>query len=331
MNRFFAMLTACALCLAGMQFSTAAASGVENENGFNYYIEDDAVTIIGYTGEDPAVVVPETIAGYPVTQIGNIAFQENLTITSVVLPETIEAIGFSAFSRCKNLETINFPDRLRSIDAYAFTTCHSLKSIDLNQVESLGMNAFQLCIALEEITVPGTIKNIPDHAFHGCHSVTSLTFEEGVETIAENAALNLYSLIEVTIPESVTSIGEHAVGYTYYSPDYTRVSTIVCGSSGSAAERYALDNGFDFLSVPLGLGDLNGDSVADANDAAMVLVAAAARGAGAPSGLLTVQETAADADKSGDYDASDAAYILEYAAKAALGGMGSFEAYMAAR
>ena len=53
MNRFFAMLTACALCLAGMQFSTAAASGVENENGFNYYIEDDAVTIIGYTGRIP--------------------------------------------------------------------------------------------------------------------------------------------------------------------------------------------------------------------------------------------------------------------------------------
>ncbi|MBQ7003086.1 MAG: leucine-rich repeat protein [Oscillospiraceae bacterium] len=328
MKRIAAVLTACILCFGGVRL-TAAADAVYND--FTYVIKSGTVTITGYTGEDADVVVPETINGVAVTRIGSSAFEDNLTITNVVLPGTIEAIEYKAFAECKNLETINFPDPLATIGNYAFTSCLRLQAIDLKQVESIGDCAFQLCISLKEIVVPGSVSYIPDHAFQDCSGVTSLIIEEGIMEISEDAALNMYNLKEITIPASVTVIGAHALGFTYYDPDYTPTAAEIHGMIGSAAESYAKTNGFDFIPGPMALGDLNGDGLADANDAAMLLVAAAARGAGAPSGLVSVQETAADADKNGDYDASDAAYILEYAAKAALGGMGSFESYMASR
>ncbi len=327
MKKFFAVLTACTFCFAGSSFS-AAADDTLSVNGLSYILEESTVTITGYTGDAARIEIPQKIDGYDVTRIGKCAFEDNLTITSVVLPDTIEVIDYKAFADCRNLETINFPDSLGIIGDYAFTTCHSLQSIDLNQVESIGECTFQLCISLEEITVPGSIRFIPDHAFHGCSGVTSLTFEPGVEEIDAGAAVNMYSLAEINVPDSVTSIGEHALGYTYYHPNYTRLDAVIHCSAGSAAESYAKTNGFDLVLAGVELGDLNADGKADANDAAMILVAAAAKGAGSPSGLSAAQETAADADGSGDYNAADAALILQYAANAGISGVGSFREFI---
>ncbi len=333
MKKLLAALTACTLCFSGISFS-AAADDTLSVNGLSYILEDSTVTIIGYTGDAARVEIPEKIDGYDVTRIGKCAFEDNMTITSVVLPDTIEVIDYKAFADCRNLETINFPDSLSTIGDYAFTTCHSLQSIDLNQVESIGECTFQLCISLEEITVPGSIEYIPDHAFHGCSGVTSLTFEEGVVEIAEDAALNMYSLAEIKIANSVTFIGEHALGYTYYYPNYTRLDTVIYGYRESTAESYANANGFSFVPLNINpstagdLGDLNTDAKVDAVDAAMLLVASAAKGAGAPTELSNVQEASADVDGSGDYDAGDASLILQYATYVGSGGDASFKDYL---
>ncbi len=335
MKKFLAAMTACTLCLTGISFSAAAADNTYN--GFSYVIEGGTVTITGYTGDAASIVIPEMIDGCYVTEIGSCAFEDNETITNVVLPDTIEEIDYKAFATCKNLETINFPDSLKAIGRYAFTTCHSLQSIDLNQVESIGECAFQLCISLEEITVPGSIEHIPDHAFHGCSGVTSLTFERGVVEIAAGAALNMYSLTEITIADSVTSIGEYALGFVYYYPDYTPLDAVIYGNRESAAESYAKENGFSFQPLEgenitvVDLGDLNMDLKVDATDAAMILTAASAKGAGISSGLSVAQEAAADADSSGDFNANDAALILQYAAYAGSGGAGTFKDFVASR
>ena len=63
------------------------------------------------------------------------------------------------------------------------------------------------------------------------------------------------------------------------------------------------------------LGDVSGDNVINAGDAAVTLSAAAAYGATGKYGNLTdAQIAAADIDGSGMVNASDAAYILQYAA-----------------
>ncbi|MCR4644672.1 MAG: hypothetical protein K5695_04590 [Oscillospiraceae bacterium] len=66
--------------------------------------------------------------------------------------------------------------------------------------------------------------------------------------------------------------------------------------------------------VPIIIGDLNNDSTANASDAAMILIAAAAMGAGNDAGLTDDQKTAADVNTDGTVNASDAAVVLIYAA-----------------
>ncbi len=328
---------------------TATASATTaTVNGLKYEIESDgSVTIYDYTGDASYLEIPQTIEGKPVRKIGQCAFEENLNIKNVVLPDTITEIAYKAFADCKELESINFPDSLKKIGDYAFTTCHSLKSIDLNQVEQIGQCTFQLCISLTAITVPGTITNIPDHAFHGCHSVEKLVFEEGVTSIESDAALNSYSLSEIVLPKSVTSIGEHGLGFTYYYPNYTRIDLTISGYTGTAAEVYANQYGFDFYAIDgsnttttttaatttattatttttpttttttspdsgILLGDVSNDGTVSIDDAQLVLLEYVNLMAGLERTLSDRQTLAADVNGDHTISVNDAQYILSY-------------------
>ena len=66
-------------------------------------------------------------------------------------------------------------------------------------------------------------------------------------------------------------------------------------------------------------GELNGDGTINASDAAVILIAAAAIGAGQDSGLTEAQKTAADVNCDGICNASDAAIVLIYAAAVGAG------------
>ena len=51
------------------------------------------VTITKYTGTESTVILPSTISSCPVTKIGEAAFQDNTTITSVTIPASVTEIG----------------------------------------------------------------------------------------------------------------------------------------------------------------------------------------------------------------------------------------------
>lgn len=90
--------------------TTTVSTTRPNVNGLEYRIEkDDTVTITGYIESASYIEIPSVIEGKPVTSIGRSAFEENMIVKEVVLPETITTIYYSAFSNCKNLEKINFP------------------------------------------------------------------------------------------------------------------------------------------------------------------------------------------------------------------------------
>ncbi len=90
--------------------------------------------------------------------------------------------------------------------------------------------------------------------------------------------------------------------------------SVLADSDGDGTfETTLVDRATDYL------GDVNGDRVINASDAALVLIAAAKLGAEGISGLTEAQEKAADVNMWGDVNASDAALILQYAA---IGGTG---------
>ncbi len=79
----------------------------------------------------------------------------------------------------------------------------------------------------------------------------------------------------------------------------------------------------------LEFGDLNNNGAVNAEDASLILIAAAKQGSGQDSGLTETQKTAADVNQDGKINASDAAYILQYAAAAGAGAFsGTLSEYM---
>lgn len=147
-----------------------------------------------------------------VTDIGNFAFDNCWSLTSVAIPESVIRIGKYALYGCRSLTSVILPVGVTTIGDYAFYNCGSLTDITLPEcVTSIGAYAFRGC-NLTSVTIPERVTTIGDSAFAGCRSLTSVTFVGSSQlTIIGNAAfVDCSSLTSITIPESVTSIGNFA-------------------------------------------------------------------------------------------------------------------------
>ena len=214
---------------------------------FDYSINNDVVTITGYTGTDTDIVIPSKIGGLPVTSIDEYAF-DDCKFISISIPSSISEIGRGAFIRCTKLSSIVIPDGVTAIEPHTFGNCPNLSSVTIpDSVTSIGYQAFGACYGLESITIPASVTKI-DNAFYYCNNlvavhitdivawcniiypdysisnplyyaknlylngelVTSLVLPEDITSINAYAFHGCTSLTSVTIPDSVTSIGKDA-------------------------------------------------------------------------------------------------------------------------
>lgn len=86
-------------------------------------------------------------------------FSENGYNGDLILTDNITGIGEYAFGDCASLTSINCPDTLTSIAEAAFYGCTALKSIYLpNNITRIGDWAFGKCKSLANINYAGTKK-----------------------------------------------------------------------------------------------------------------------------------------------------------------------------
>ena len=146
-----------------------------------------------------------------VTSIGNYAFYECTSLTSITIPNSVTSIGDSAFEECGFLTSITIPDSVTSIGDYAFRYCGSLTSITIpDSVTSISDYAFCGCSSLTSITIPDSVTSIGDYAFCECYALTSVTIPDSVTSISVGVFYYCTSLTSIAIPNSVTSIGAYA-------------------------------------------------------------------------------------------------------------------------
>lgn len=94
---------------------------------------------------------------------------EELTVPETVDGRTVTTIGYGCFYDCDTITTVILPETLEVIEGEAFYDCGALRGIYIPEgVTSIGDQAFGFCTALEAISLPGTLETLDESAFDGC-------------------------------------------------------------------------------------------------------------------------------------------------------------------
>ena len=90
------------------------------------------------------LVIPDTIEGNPVTSIGNYAFAQCSSLTSITIPNSVTNIENDAFYGCTSLTSITIGDSVASIGKFAFLACSSLTAVTfLGDAPEIANDAFK--------------------------------------------------------------------------------------------------------------------------------------------------------------------------------------------
>ncbi|MBR6713697.1 MAG: leucine-rich repeat domain-containing protein [Selenomonadaceae bacterium] len=119
----------------------------------------------------------------------------NYSIKKVIISDGVTSIGEFAFYECKSLTSITIPDSVTFIGKCAFWLCKSLTSVTIpDSVTFISESTFDFCESLTSITIPDGVTFIDAFAFRGCKSLTSITIPDSVTSIGYSAFSDCYNL-----------------------------------------------------------------------------------------------------------------------------------------
>ncbi|MBQ2605156.1 MAG: leucine-rich repeat protein [Clostridia bacterium] len=243
------MLMSASVCASANETDDTAIRGdvncesLETFGNYEYELNDTGVTITAYHGNDVDLSVPTFINGKWVTKIDMFVFQDNKTLKSVILPDTVTEIMDMCFWGCSSMESISLPSKLNYVGNSAFHGCSSLKSVSFPRgLTYLGSNAFDGCTSLKEIniesgsdhfmsengvlfdntqkrlviyppakpdtnyTVPQSVIIIDSYAFSNANNLKTVNLPEGLVTIDMCGFYYCKNITEIPLPKSLKTL-----------------------------------------------------------------------------------------------------------------------------
>ena len=149
------------------------------------------------------------------TTIGNSAFNNCTSLTSINLPEGVTSIGSSAFNNCYSLTSITIPDSVTTIADNAFNGCRSLTNVNIpDSVTTIGSSAFNNCYSLTSIAIPEEVTSIGSNVFSYCTSLTDIVVKGTPSLANTNAFSNIYKDYLIYVPRAKLSWYSTATNWT---------------------------------------------------------------------------------------------------------------------
>lgn len=174
---------------------------------YNRYESD--VTIDGYIGTNPDVVIPSEIEGLPVIGVSLIG---NQVIESIVYPEGMTSGG--NMTGCKNLKKVVWPQSVKILWESAYRGCTSLKEIDLPEgLTHIYDRAFEKS-GLTRIEIPGSVEVLGDSVLSECADLSEVILNEGLTQISSFMFYMCPELKQIELSGTIEKIGGHAFGYS---------------------------------------------------------------------------------------------------------------------
>lgn len=223
---------------------------------YDYYLKE----LVAFPASHNGITFPKGLES-----IGDEAFSELSSITSLVIPSNVREIGYAAFWGA-DLTDVTFENADIDIGSYAFGECYSLEKLTIGSgnVNAKGTGkiegeAFYFNTKLKNVSIGKGITSIESFAFVGCESLASIVLPDGLTSIGYEAFASCDGLTSITIPESVTKIGGRAFhylttldceGYDLEDEEYKKLLNVtIYGKTGSYAETYAKENSIPFVSI----------------------------------------------------------------------------------
>ena len=151
--------------------------------------------------------------------IGDGAFENEGSITSIIIPNAITKIGERAFKNCANISTVTIGSKCEVIGDEAFSGCSALRNISIENgnLTQIGDCAFYGCTGLTDFIFPHTPPiNVGSGAFAKCTSLSNFDFSNagsdiklGCNVFADDTALNKISLVGSDNNNGVSTINKH--------------------------------------------------------------------------------------------------------------------------
>ena len=155
------------------------------QNGIYYNIEGDHVSVT-YSGEgvyQGSVTIPSQVTyndvTYPVTSIGEYAFEGGEGMTYLSIPSSITSIGEYAFRDCGS----NIEVHIADLTAWCKVTFGNEHSSPLSSAKKFYLSSSEV----KQLVIPNGVESIPNYAFYQCRSITSLYISGSVKSIGSSA------------------------------------------------------------------------------------------------------------------------------------------------
>ena len=147
------------------------------------------------------------------------------SVNTITVCEGVTSIYWEAFRGCK-CTAVSLPNTLTSIGYQAFNGC-PLTSIVLPQsVKSVDRRVFCDCGSLSSVTLNEGLESLGGETFRACGSLTSIEIPASMKTIAGTAFYECTNLASVIINEGVQVIGSGAFSYCYNMASLTLPASI---------------------------------------------------------------------------------------------------------
>ena len=204
---------------------------------YNITSQADKTVAVTYRGNDDYsysneysgdVKIPESVTyngeTYSVTSIGNYAFCDCSSLTSVEIPNSVTSIGDYAFYGCSKLRTVINNSNLgitKGSTGYGHVAFYAYRVLSGENVNGFyfdeinGENVLTGYLSDElNLTLPesynGQVYKIGDYAFYGCSSLTSISIPNSVTSIGSSAFSGCSNLTNIVLGSSVNSIASNA-------------------------------------------------------------------------------------------------------------------------
>lgn len=175
------------------------------------YFDKSSGAITGCDDNVTEAEIPMFIEGAIVSDIAPYAFEDQVSLTKISIPDSVTRIQTGAFSGCSELEEISLSVNLKTISVSVFSGCSKLESLQIPEsVTQIEEMAFMNCESLSSIVLPDNLISVKRQVFQGCTSLKSIELPSELTTIEEKAFSGCSALENISIPSSVTEIGGEA-------------------------------------------------------------------------------------------------------------------------